>query len=46
MGFECLDGTFSGVAAMDIRWDKLELDVPMLLYDGPVFSTGFIIEDL
>ena len=40
---ERLDDTFSGVAAIDIRWYKLELDVPILLYDAPVFSTGFFV---
>ena len=43
---EGLDGMFSGVATMDIRRDELELDVPLLLNDAPVFSTGLVVEDL
>ena len=46
MRLEHLDGTFSDVAAMDIQLNELELDVPLLLYDMPVFSTVFVVEDL
>ena len=46
MGLERLYGTFSGVAAMEIWSDKLELDLPILIDDVPVVSTGFIVEDL
>ena len=46
MGLERLDGTFNGVASMDIRKDELELDVIPLLKDTPVVSTGFIVKDL
>ena len=46
MGLERLDGTFSGIAAMDIWQDDLGLDVPTLLNYAPVFSTGFVFEYL
>ena len=43
---ERLDGTFSIVAVMDIRRDNLELDVPFLLDDVPVVSTGLVVKGL
>ena len=46
MGLEQLDILFIGVVAMDIRRDKLELDVPLPLDDAPLVSTGLIVEDL
>ena len=46
MGLERLDETFSGIAEMDIQQDKLELDMPLLIDDAPVVSTGFVVEDL
>ena len=47
MGLELLDGMFSGIAAMGIRQEKLELDVPFLLDDAPiVVSTVFVFKDL
>ena len=45
VGLEHLDGTFSGVAAMDIQRDDLELDTSLLLDDVPVFRTGFVVKD-
>ena len=45
MGLELLDGTFSGVAVMEIQWDELGLDVPFLLDSAPVVSIGFVVED-
>ena len=45
-GFERLDGTFGGVAAMDIRREELEIDLPFLLNDEPVVITGFVVEYL
>ena len=46
MGFEHLDGTFGGVAAVDIWRDKEVSAVPVFLDDAFVFSTGFVVEDL
>ena len=45
LGLERLDGKFRDIAAMDIRRDELELDVPFLIDDAPVVSTGFVVED-
>ena len=41
-----MDGTFSGVAAMDILWDELELDLTLLFDNMLVLGTGFVIKDL
>ena len=47
VGLECFGGMFSGVSAMDIRRDKLELDVPLLLDGTSLVRTGFVVvEDL
>ena len=46
VGLERFYGMFSGVAAMDIRRYKLELDVPIILDDAPVVSIRFVVEDL
>ena len=46
MGFERLDGTFGGVAAVDIWRDKEVSAVPVFLDDAFVFGTGFVVKDL
>ena len=46
VGLKHLDGTFSSITAMDIRRDKLELDVPLLFGDTPAFGTGSVVKDL
>ena len=45
MSLESFDSMFSNIAAMEIRQDELELDMPFLLDDMPVVSTGFVVED-
>ena len=44
MGLGRLNGSFSSVAAMDIKQDELELDVPFLFNDAHVVSTGSDVE--
>ena len=46
MGLACLYGMLSSVEVMDIRWDELEIDVPLLLDYAPIVSTGFVAKDL
>ena len=46
VGFEGADGTFSNVAAVDIRRDELEGAVPVFNDGAAVFRSGFVIEDL
>ena len=46
MYLEHLDGTFSSIAAVDIRRDDLEPRVPFLLNGAPVVSTRFVLEEL
>ena len=46
MGFERLDGTFNGVAAVDIWRDKKVIAVPVFFDDAFVFGTGFVVKDL
>ena len=43
VGLERFYGTLSGFAAVDIHRDKLELDLPILLNDAPIVSTGFVV---
>ena len=46
MGFDHLDGTFGGVAAVDIWRDKKVFAVPVFFDDVSVFGAGLIVEDL
>ena len=46
VGFERANGSFSDVAAVEIRRDKLEGAVPVFNDGAAVFRTGFVIEDL
>ena len=46
MCFEGLDCTFSNVATVHVRWDKLVSAFPVLSDDMAVFCTGFIVEYL
>ena len=46
VGFEGADGTFSDVAAVEIRRDELEDAVPVFNYGAAVFGTSFVVEDL
>ena len=46
VGFEGLDGTFGGIAAMDVRRYWLVGAVPFLGDDAAVFCTGLVVEDL
>ena len=46
VGFEGADGTFSDVAAVDIRRDELEGAVPFINDGAAVFETGFVVKDL
>ena len=43
---KCLYGMFSSVVAVNIRREKLKLDMLLLFDYAPVFSTGFVVEDL
>ena len=46
MRFEGVDGSFSNIAAVEIRRDKLEVVFHVFKDGAAVFGTGFIIEDL
>ena len=46
VGFEGVDSTFSDVAAVDVRRDKLEGAVPVIIGGAALFGTGFVVEDL
>ena len=46
VGFEGADGTFSDVAAVDIRRDELEGAVTVFNDGAAVFCNGFVVKDL
>ena len=46
LGFESEDGTFSYVAAMNIRQDKLESAVPIFTDGATILGAGLVVEDL
>ncbi len=46
MGLEGLNGTFSGIAAMDIGRDKLVLRFPCVFNGGFEVGADFIVKDL
>ena len=43
---ECLNGTLSHIASMHLWWEKLVLDVPILIHRAPEIFASLIIEDL
>ena len=45
MRLECLDYTFSGVAAVHVSWDELVGAVPLVGDVTPVVSAGLVVED-
>ena len=46
MSFECADGPFGNVTAVDIWWDKLELGSPFLFDLEFVGSAALVVENL
>ena len=46
MRLECTDGALGRVAAVDVRWDKLVIAVPVFLDDALVLGAGFVAEYL
>ena len=47
MGLEGLDGVLCGVAAVDVRWDELELALSFFLDDSPfVLGASLVVENL
>ena len=45
MGFEGLNVPFTGVAAVDVRGNKLEPRLPIFFDDVFLLSAGFVVED-
>ena len=46
MGFQGLDGPFSGVVTVDVRGNELEPSFPIFLDNVFVLRAGFVVEDL
>ncbi len=46
MGFEGLDGSFSSVAAVNIRRDELVLCIPFVVDVGFEVCAGLVVKDL
>lgn len=46
MCFECVDGLFGNVAAVDVRWDKLKRVSPYLFDLQLVGGAAFVVENL
>ena len=46
MGFECADGPFGNVAAVEIWWDKLELGSLFLFDLEFVGGAALVVENL